>query len=196
MGGIPKILHQVWLGENPMPEKYIEWRDHWRQLHPDWEYVLHTDDTIKNILPEELYEYMEKCKKYSSKSNIVRLYVINKYGGIYCDTDFEWNKNIDVFLNNEFVVAKQHGSLYCNAFFGSVSNNPIIKYQLDLLVNFIKKSPPWGPDLMTLAVKKYIDEVTILPTKYIYPYMWFETYKPGTKFPEAYIIHHWSKSWV
>jgi mannosyltransferase OCH1-like enzyme len=194
MNEIPKILHQIWLGGSEMPQEFIIWRNKWIELHPDWKYMLHTDDTIKDI-PDYLKKYIDSCEKYSSKSNVLRLYVIFKYGGVYCDTDFEWNKNIDCFLNNKFIIAKQHGNLYCNAFFGSIANNEIIKYQLDLLQHYVNKSPPWGPTLMTVAVEKYIKNLTILPTKYIYPYMWFEPYKPAKEFNDAYLVHHWSKSW-
>jgi mannosyltransferase OCH1-like enzyme len=194
MNEIPKILHQIWLGPSKMPEEFIKWRDEWKKLHPDWKYMLHTDDTIKDI-PDYLKKYIDSCKQYSSKSNVLRLYVIFKYGGVYCDTDFEWNKNINCFLNNKFIIAKQHGNLYCNAFFGSVANNEIIKFQLDLLQNYVNQPPPWGPTLMTDAVEKYIENITILPTKYIYPYMWFEPYRPAKEFNEAYLVHHWSKSW-
>jgi len=195
MTRIPKILHQIWLGPNPMPSEFIEWRNKWQTLHPDWTYMFHTDDILKEI-PMYLQEYIDTCSHYSSKSNILRLYVVFKYGGVYCDTDFEWNQNIDVFLDNKFIIARQHGNLYCNAFFGSVPGNPVITYQLDRLQDYIKQSPPWGPTLMTRAIENNkTEDITILPTHYIYPYMWFEPYKPAESYPKAYLVHHWKKSW-
>lgn len=188
---IPKILHQVWLGPKEIPEEFIKWRDEWRKLHPDWVYILHTDKDI----PEHLKDYINCCKHYSSKSNILRLYVIYKYGGIYCDMDFEWNKNIDEFLNNEFIIAKETSMFYCNAFFGSIPNNNIIKYQLDLLDSYVKRPPPWGPTLMTIAVNNYKKSVTVLPTHYVYPYLWDNPFTPAYTFPDAYLVHHWNKSW-
>lgn len=191
MNKIPKILHQVWLGPSPIPNEFILWKDKWKNLHPDWEYMLHTDKDI----PSHLKDYIDTCRHFSSKSNILRLYVIFTYGGVYCDTDFEWNKNIDIFLDNKFIIAKQHGNLYCNAFFGSTKHSKVIKFQLDLLQDYIRMSPPWGPTLMTIAVDKYINEINIIPTKYVYPYMWTDPYKPAKEFPDAYLVHHWRKSW-
>jgi mannosyltransferase OCH1-like enzyme len=188
---IPKILHQVWLGTKPIPDQFMIWFNGWKRLHPDWEYMLHIDKDI----PEHLQLAIDKCSHYSSKSNILRLYVVYKYGGVYCDTDFEWNKNIDDLLKGTFIVAKQHGSLYCNAFFGAVEKSLVIKFQLDQINDFINQSPPWGPTLMTHAITKFKKDITILPTEYIYPYMWFEEYRPVSCFPDAYIAHHWSKSW-
>lgn len=188
---IPKILHQIWLGSNDIPDEFIIWRDHWRTLHPDWEYMLHTDEDV----PEHLKDYINSCKHYSSKSNIMRLYVVNKYGGVYCDTDFEWNKNIDCFLDNTFIVAKQQPSVYCNAFFGSVADNEILKWQLNQVEDYYRLNPPWGPGLLTLAIKKYKNQVTDLPTKYVYPYLWDRPFTPACIFPDAYLVHHWKKSW-
>ena len=188
---IPKILHQVWLGPNDIPEEFVIWISNWKSLHPDWTYMLHTDKDI----PQHLEYYINSCKHFSSKSNIMRLYVVNKYGGVYCDTDFEWNKNIDCFLDNNFIVSKQGLSVYCNAFFGSVANNEILKWQLDQIQNYYKLSPPWGPELLTLAVAKYRDQITELPTKYVYPYLWNQPFTPALNFPDAYLVHHWKKSW-
>jgi mannosyltransferase OCH1-like enzyme len=188
---IPKILHQVWLGPNPIPDEFLIWKDQWKNLHPDWTYMLHTDKDV----PEHLKHYVDSCSHFSSKSNIMRLYVVNKYGGVYCDTDFEWNKNIDCFLDNDFIVAKQQLSVYCNAFFGSVANNEVLNWQLDQIKNYYTRSPPWGPGLLTLAVEKYTSQITILPTKYVYPYLWDKPFTPACNFPDAYLVHHWRKSW-
>lgn len=188
---IPKILHQVWLGPKEMPAQFVSWREQWRRLHPDWEYMLHTDKDI----PQELRGYMDGCKGYSSKSNVLRLYVVNKYGGVYADTDFEWNRNIDLFLDYQAFVAKQHGSEYCNAFFGATACHPMIAYQLEQLPEYSNKNPPWGPALMTAAVNKFKNTVTCIPTSHVYPYMWFEPYQPASIFPDSYAVHHWSKSW-
>jgi len=188
---IPKILHQVWLGPNPIPDEFISWISHWKSLHPDWTYMLHTDKDI----PKNLENYINSCKHFSSKSNIMRLYVVNKYGGVYCDTDFEWNKNINCFLDNNFIVSKQQASVYCNAFFGSIADNQILKWQLDQIKNYYTRHPPWGPELLTLAVEKYKDKITDLPTKYVYPYLWNNPFTPACNFPDAYLVHHWKKSW-
>jgi len=188
---IPKILHQVWLGPNTIPREFLDWRGGWRSLHPDWTYMLHTNEDV----PQHLKHYIESCKHFSSKSNIMRLYVVNKYGGVYCDTDFEWNKNIECFLNNNFIAAKQQSSVYCNAFFGSVANSPILNWQLDLLDKYYIRSPPWGPELLTLAIEKFKNDITVIPSKYVYPYLWNIPFTPASNFPDAYLVHHWRKSW-
>ena len=31
---IPRIIHQVWLGGEPLPQQFAAWRDSWVSLHP------------------------------------------------------------------------------------------------------------------------------------------------------------------
>ena len=58
---IPKILHQVWLGPNTIPREFLDWRGGWRSLHPDWTYMLHTNEDV----PQHLKHYIESCKHFS-----------------------------------------------------------------------------------------------------------------------------------
>ncbi len=29
-----------------------------------------------------------------------------------------------------------------------------------------------------------------------YPYLWDEPWPDGVRFPGAYVVHHWAKSWI
>lgn len=37
-----RIIHQSWVDEN-VPEEYHMWQQTWKDLHPDWKYILWTD---------------------------------------------------------------------------------------------------------------------------------------------------------
>lgn len=43
LGGIPKLLHQSWKSTD-LPAKFKRWSDTCRRQHPDWEWVLWTDE--------------------------------------------------------------------------------------------------------------------------------------------------------
>ena len=187
---IPKILHQVWLGKNPIPNKFLEWREGWKHLHPEWDYMLWTDEKIV-----EIESIIKIPKQYSSKSNIVRLWCVLKYGGVYCDMDFQWNKNINHLLNNKAFCAKETPNVYCNAIFGSIPNNPWLEYQYELALKHLKKPAPWGPKVMTEACIKFPHSYTDLPTFTFYPYLWDLPFKDSSTFPDSLAVHHWEKSW-
>jgi hypothetical protein len=58
--GIPKIFHQSWK-TTKLPSKFSQWSETCRRMHPDWEWVLWTDDDnhklVKTYFPwlEETY---------------------------------------------------------------------------------------------------------------------------------------------
>ena len=46
---IPKIFHQIWLGDKPKPEYYKRFRDTWLIQNPDFEYILWDEGKVKNL---------------------------------------------------------------------------------------------------------------------------------------------------
>ena len=63
---IPKKIHQIWIGPKTLPKKYINWMRSWRELNKDWEYILWTDNEIKNL---DFFnqKYYENSKNIGSK---------------------------------------------------------------------------------------------------------------------------------
>ena len=43
---IPKIIHQLWIGSNPRPSKFM---DTWQTNNPDFEYIYWNEDEIKKF---------------------------------------------------------------------------------------------------------------------------------------------------
>jgi inositol phosphorylceramide mannosyltransferase catalytic subunit len=190
---IPKILHQVWIGNKKMPKEFVIWRKNWRKLHPDWEYRLWDDEKIKEF--EGINQYLERARGLSSKANVVRLFVVYKYGGVYADTDFDWNKSINEFLDNDAFAVKEVPSRYANSLFGATIKHHFLEWQIDKLNDYVDKDPPWGPYLFTHAMNEVGNNVSTLPTNFFYPYLWNEDAKPTEYYKDAYAVHHWGKSW-
>ena len=72
---IPRVFHQIWLGEAEFP--YAQERETWLRNHPDWEHRLWTEAD----LPHDL-----------------RLELLHRHGGVYLDADFECLQPIDPLL--------------------------------------------------------------------------------------------------
>ena len=91
---IPKIIHQVWLGGDELPDQFELWRQSWLDRHPDWKHVLWTEEEIEELpfLRRELYD---SAPNLGAKSDAVRLEVIWRFGGLYVDTDFECLHSFD-----------------------------------------------------------------------------------------------------
>jgi len=194
---IPKIFHNIWLGQKKIPKEFLVYHDNWKKLHPDWEYRLWTDDDLKN-LDSYIVDFINRAITFASKSDVLRIYAIYKYGGVYADTDFDWNKSLDPLLNNLAFIPKPTSDLYNNAIFGAVPKHPICKLMLDNLEKYVDNPPPpWGPQLITDCLHEVLDQknITILPRKSFYPYLWTEKRKPASFFPNSYAVHFWDKSW-
>ena len=95
---IPKIIHYIWLGDNPIPTAIQGCIDSWRQVMPDFKLMFWDDEAIKEINMLFVKEALS-VKKWAFASDVVRLWALSKYGGIYLDTDVMVIKSFDPFLS-------------------------------------------------------------------------------------------------
>lgn len=95
--GIPKLIHITWVQGIP-PKKYHANINSWIRHNPD--YVVRIwdeqqfleelrDDTQMHIerLPSELLETYDNTTRMAGKMDIMRIYVMKKYGGVFVDMD-------------------------------------------------------------------------------------------------------------
>ena len=97
---IPKKVHYIWLGRNEKNERIKHCIESWKKYLPDYEIIEWNEDN----LPMEYNDFFKQAyvnKKWAFSSDVARLYVLYKEGGIYMDTDVEIYKPLDEFLNNE-----------------------------------------------------------------------------------------------
>ena len=94
---IPKTIHYCWFGRGEMPELAQSCIASWHKYMPDYSYKLWNEDNfdVDSVLyTKEAYE----AKKYAFVSDYVRLWALDKEGGIYLDTDVEVFKAFDDLL--------------------------------------------------------------------------------------------------
>lgn len=105
---IPKIIHYAWFGGKPLPadaQKYIE---QWRRLLPDYE-IRRWDESNFPLDYNRYTRQAAKMKAWAFVSDVCRLYVLDKFGGIYLDTDIELLKTLDPMLENSFIGEESTG---------------------------------------------------------------------------------------
>lgn len=159
---IPKIIHHVWVGANPLPEAEKSYIQSWKKYHPDWHFMFWGNNEIKKL------EFNNACQQalhysgniYALQADIIRLIAVNTFGGFYIDTDIECFKNIDNLLNHkiEFMGLRPHkGNWITNAFFGSIKNSAT----LNSAISNINLTRPlkinqnhFGPGFLTRNVRK------------------------------------------
>lgn len=91
---IPLKIHQIWIGPNPLPERYRWMMETWRTMHPAWEYKLWTNDDLENF-PFINREAFDSASNWGMKADIWRYEILYYYGGVYVDLDFESIKAFD-----------------------------------------------------------------------------------------------------
>lgn len=124
---IPKKIHQIWVGKNPIPKSYQEYMKSWLLVHPDWEYKLWTDADIDNF-PWINKDLFLKAKNPGMKSDIWRYEIINLYGGLYVDTDMEAIRSLESIHDKlEFYAGYFSGDCIACGIFASKPNSPILQ---------------------------------------------------------------------
>lgn len=182
--GIPKIIHQIWIGPKQRPEA---WMNSWKEKNPSFEYVLWDDKKIDELglKNREIYDryYADKC--FNGCANIARTEILERFGGVFLDADSEcliplesapfmdWDI-FSVFEADDFFVEGKR--LVANGIMAAIPNHPtIIEYRekQGLLTDI---HPSWrrsGPLLWTAMLK---DVNACLP-----PYTFLPVHHSGKK---------------
>jgi len=203
---IPKKIHQIWLG-SPLPKKYYKLTGSWKKFHPDWEYKLWTDKDIESfgLYNKKLYD---STTNYGEKSDILRYEILNRYGGLYVDTDFECLKPFDE-LNEycDFYAGLGYSTepvLLCGLI-GAISNHPILKACIEAMhrkndkedfKSILQRSSVFH--FTKCFFKNYTQNSIAFPVSFFYPLP--DTKKDTQNInqflkPESYAIHYWHLSW-
>ena len=107
---IPKIIHNCWFGRGEMPELVLGCIDSWKKFLPSYEMRLWTEDNFDvNTAPRYVQEAYA-AKKYAFVSDYVRLWALEREGGLYMDVDFEVYKSFDDLMEQYEAFAGYEGS--------------------------------------------------------------------------------------
>ncbi|MFC1841578.1 glycosyltransferase family 32 protein [Candidatus Dependentiae bacterium] len=212
---IPKIIHQIWLGNNgKLPEKYKAFQISWINNHPDWEYILWTEKEIDEFGLKNRKHY-DEADNYGVKSDIARYEILYRMGGLYIDTDFECLKPFDILHH---LCDFYTGAAYTkNAvlFNGLIAATPLHPVLLECVENIERKKRGkegylqftyrTGPHYFTKCFFKVISShygpSVIFPVSYFYPWPNYNIRENSPEIvkkwimPESFAIHHWAMSW-
>ena len=82
---IPKIIHQIWIGEKEPP---IIWINTWISKNPDFQHILWTEAEIERRgFIFKAQEKIDLCNEICGKVDIMRLEILYEFGGIFIDAD-------------------------------------------------------------------------------------------------------------
>jgi hypothetical protein len=144
---IPKTLHFIWIGPKPFPRESIENIRTWVAHHPDWTLKFWTDRSrplphpaMEPVLIAEsdlpnLYPLYLQSSNYGEKSDLLRLEILFREGGVYVDHDVKCFKSFDRFNCFDFYCGMELPYKTClsssvlptNNLVGSRKEHPILR---------------------------------------------------------------------
>ncbi len=97
---IPKIIHSVWLSGDDKPELYQSCINSWHETMPDYDIKeWNLTNLPDEILNHQFVKGAIQSKKWAYATDVIRLWLLKEYGGIYLDMDVFVYRRFDCFLN-------------------------------------------------------------------------------------------------
>ena len=189
---IPKTLHFIWYGPQPVPDI-----SSWRNLHPGWEIRMWREGDI-SLENQRVYDYFLARKVYHGMADVARIEILLRYGGVYMDIDTECTRSLDEapFMAESFWCVREPSipGLVANGMIGATKGHPIIA-ECQRRIGLISTESgivPWrhtGPMLLTDVLKGFND-TNVLPA-----YSFIPLTKSGKSVPQDglnYGRHLWA----
>jgi inositol phosphorylceramide mannosyltransferase catalytic subunit len=192
---IPRIIHRIWLGGEPLRDDFQHYGETWRNHHPSWEIRLWTDADLPEL---GLTEALERGRHHAERADVLRYELLKRFGGVYVDTDLECLRPLDSLLDQVEVFAALHSpEMVSNSILGAVPGHPFFERasrEAALRIGVGAIPAATGPLFLTLLLKDF-PEVTLYGHEKFFPLPRNEKYRAHEHFPDAYAVHHWAHSW-
>jgi inositol phosphorylceramide mannosyltransferase catalytic subunit len=186
---IPRVFHQIWLGDKPLPREYEGYQRSWTKHHPGWELRIWTEENLPADLRRP--EAAERLRAPAERADILRLELLWREGGVYVDSDFECLRSIEPLLEgHDFVIGLAKPGRVNNAFIAAVAGHPILELALERLRprefhGYDKRAA--GPAFLDRLLAD-VEGVTFLEPELLYP-------RTPAAQEHAYAVHHEARSW-
>jgi hypothetical protein len=94
-----KNIFILWFqGLEKAPEVVKRCVESWMHYNKDWNIIILDNLNIKEYISEGHYVFEKKDLEYYEKSDIIRLELLTKYGGVWADSTLFCNKPLDEWL--------------------------------------------------------------------------------------------------
>ena len=207
---IPKIIHYCWFGrgeKSALAQKCIA---SWQKYCPDFE-IREWNEENCDYLSIPFMAEAYQAKKYAFVSDVMRLIVLEQYGGVYFDTDVEVVKDISPLLENEgFIGFENDYFVNSGQVLGVAAHHPVIRAMIEEYkkLHFFNADgslnavgcPHLNSDVMErFGLVRNGAEQTVAGI-HVYPADYFNPLDSATgklrKTKKTYSIHWYSMSWL
>ena len=207
---IPKIIHYCWFGRGEKPELAKKCIASWRKSCPDFE-IREWNEGNCDYLSIPFMAEAYAAKKYAFVSDVMRLIVLEQYGGVYFDTDVEVLRDISPLLDDEgFIGFENDQFVNSGQVMAAKAHHPVIQAMIEEykklhFTNTDGTATPVGcPRLNTDVMERFglirNGREQVVAGIHVYPADYFNpmdsTTGKLTKTENTYSIHWYSMSWL
>lgn len=175
---LPRIIHRVWPGEDPVPYRFRAYAETWVKHHPGWEHRLWTPAELDGLdmACRDLYDQAEVEAPNDWlrwRADIARLEILHRHGGVYVDTDAECLKPLDPLLDRSGWVPRTPNApdLVTNAVMGFEAGHPWLARVLEHLP--ANAAAYRGGRLVDTVGGKYLTRMLPHDGVDVLPWRWF-----------------------
>ncbi len=195
---IPNTLHFIWLGKGVKPKTFQSVYSSWLRHAPSFTIMEWTEENITEFaLPPYFYRAMKE-KKWAFASDVLRFYILEKYGGIYLDVDELLLKSIETkeLLEPNCFLGKYHevDTYFGFGFIGSVPHSSFVSQMINYYEGYQDEKDTivnvFGSKIALMLKKEDSMSVTLFPQEYFYPL----THSDVTR--HTYAKHLSNTSWI
>lgn len=203
---LPRRFHRVWFGPAPIPAAYERYWKIWQRLYPGCSFTTWRDADIESLTHTR--HKIAEARSYAGKSDIARIEIIFRFGGIYLDCDMMplrpfdfWSLRPALLVCHEQPPDSSTDQDACSTgFFAAPPGHPVLGQAIESLsalpLNRQAPNIETGPSFFGRMIRSR--DVVRLPTAMFYP---FSGQEPRCVLQErlsenSCAAHMWGGSWT
>lgn len=157
---IPKIIHYCWLSGEEYPQDVKKNIASWKVMLPDYEFMLWDGKRLDSPKSVWIQQAVEN-NKFAFASDLIRLYAVYTYGGIYLDSDVEVLKSFDDLLYLPYFIGTESNCSIEAAIFGSEKKSQWLLIAMEYYNkrSFVKENGHFDMILLPIILKSRIEPI-------------------------------------
>jgi len=210
-----KILHRMWFGRHPIPEKYQQYGRRWHELNPEWEVQQHGDELLSEAINSDVVEDLLArdaqrggVELYVQLADVLGYELALRFGGIVVNMDIEPVRPLSYMYDRyaigdkAYAATEDDSGVLVNAVLGGPAGHPMWRSVVEALPSRYFSMPgeemviTTGPRLLT-ACAEGRDDLVRLPVEAFNQVHW-STIPHGSdagglwqETPQVIGVHHW-----
>lgn len=180
---VPRIIHQIWIGERALPISVKAWAAHAAKHGYDYRLWREVDLEREGVFADAVFKTMLEQGDYPGAVDVARYIVLERFGGIYLDCDWypaRDDVSFDAFLPLAGLTAfdektprdtGQGSMLLANSFIAAPAGHPVFRRMLEAFPGILEempRAPAWwstGPLIFTVIARA--GSISLAPASFV-----------------------------